>query len=213
MASEVEICNLALARLGDDATIASIDPPEGSMQAEHCQRFYPIARDSMLEVHDWNFSKRRTLLSRLTVNSWNWRFAYAEPANVIRLLAVLPQHAPSDQDSVPFESEGSASGASIILTDLEDATLRYTERVIDTTKFPPLFTDALAWLLASYLAGPIIKGAEGASMAQKCYQSFMLILGQARTSEANQVQKDIRHIPDWMAARGMVECGDFLGRR
>ena len=40
MASEVEICNLALARLGDAATVVSIDPPEGSAQAEHCAMFY-----------------------------------------------------------------------------------------------------------------------------------------------------------------------------
>ena len=35
MATEVDICNLALAHLGDNATIASLKPPEGSAQAEH----------------------------------------------------------------------------------------------------------------------------------------------------------------------------------
>ena len=53
MASEIAICNLALSHLGDAANIASIDPPEGSAQAEHCATFYPIARDSLLEMHDW----------------------------------------------------------------------------------------------------------------------------------------------------------------
>ena len=43
MATEVDICNLALAHLGDDATIATIKPPEGSAQAEKAARFYPIA--------------------------------------------------------------------------------------------------------------------------------------------------------------------------
>ncbi len=50
MPSVVDLCNLALAYLGDDATVASIDPPEGSAQAEHCQRFYPIARDTLLQM-------------------------------------------------------------------------------------------------------------------------------------------------------------------
>ena len=36
MASDVQICNIALAHLGDTATVASINPPEGSAQAEHC---------------------------------------------------------------------------------------------------------------------------------------------------------------------------------
>ncbi|NBQ76422.1 MAG: hypothetical protein EBU14_13895, partial [Acetobacteraceae bacterium] len=62
MASEVDICNLALANLGDTATVASINPPEGSAQSEHCSRFYPIARDTLLEMHNWNFSTRRILL-------------------------------------------------------------------------------------------------------------------------------------------------------
>ena len=48
MATEVDICNLALAHLGDDATIASLNPPEGSAQAEKAARFYPIARNSLL---------------------------------------------------------------------------------------------------------------------------------------------------------------------
>ena len=56
MASVVDICNLALAHIGDDATVSSIDPPEGSAQAEHCKRFYAIARDTMLQMHNWNFA-------------------------------------------------------------------------------------------------------------------------------------------------------------
>ena len=59
MSSEVAICNLALAHLGDSATVASIDPPEGSAQSEHCARFYPIARDALLEMHAWKFATRR----------------------------------------------------------------------------------------------------------------------------------------------------------
>ena len=48
MASAVDICNLALSHLGDTATVASLDPPEGSAQAEHCARFYPVARDALV---------------------------------------------------------------------------------------------------------------------------------------------------------------------
>ena len=46
MASVADICNMALGHLGDSATVASIDPPEGSAQAEHCARFYPMVRDA-----------------------------------------------------------------------------------------------------------------------------------------------------------------------
>ena len=55
MASEIDIVNLALSRLGDDATVASLYPPEGSAQAEHGARFYPVLYllTRMGEARDW----------------------------------------------------------------------------------------------------------------------------------------------------------------
>lgn len=201
MASEVDICNLALARLGDNATVASIDPPEGSAQAEHCARFYPVARDSLLEMHAWKFATRRVLLAQLTTDTWNWSYAYAEPTGVLKLLAVLPASASSDADTQEYEAETDGNGTPIILTDQEGASLRYVAHVTDTTVFSPLFVDALAWLLASYLAGPVLKGDAGAAMAKACLQSFMLALSNAKVSDANQRKVRPEHKPDWIAGR------------
>lgn len=201
MASEVDICNLALARLGDNATVASIDPPEGSAQAEHCARFYAVARDSLLEMFPWKFATRRVLLAKLTVPSWDWSFAYAQPATALRLLSVLPMDAKSDDDTQPYEAESDASGANIILTNQEDACLRFVARVTDTTKFSPLFVDALAWLLASYLAGPVLKGDAGAAMSKACLQSFLLAFSNAKVSDANQRKVRPEHTPAWIAGR------------
>lgn len=201
MASEVDICNLALARLGDNATVASIDPPEGSAQAEHCARFYPMARDSLLEMHPWKFATRRVMLAKLTVKSWNWAFAYAEPTGALKLLGVLSATASNDDETQPFEVESDANGSTIILTNQEDASLRFIARVTDTTKFSPLFVDALAWLLASYLAGPVLKGDAGAAMAKACMQSFMLAFSHAKVSDANQRKVRPEHTPAWIAVR------------
>lgn len=201
MASEVDICNLALTRLGDNATVASIDPPEGSAQAEHCARFYPVARDSLLEMHAWKFATRRVLLAQLTTDTWNWAYAYAEPTGVLKLLAVLPASASSDADTQEYEAETDGNGTPIILTDQEGASLRYVAHVTDTTVFSPLFVDALAWLLASYLAGPVLKGDAGAAMAKACLQSFMLALSNAKVSDANQRKVRPEHKPNWIAGR------------
>lgn len=201
MASEVDICNLALARLGDNATVASIDPPEGSAQAEHCARFYAVARDSLLEMHAWKFATRRVLLAKLTVESWDWAFAYAEPTGALKLLGVLSATASNDDETQPYEAESAANGAAIILTNQEDASLRFVARVTDTTKFSPLFVDALAWLLASYLAGPVLKGDAGAAMAKACLQSFMLAFSNAKVSDANQRKVRPEHTPAWIAGR------------
>lgn len=208
MASEVDICNLALSRLGDNATVASINPPEGSAQGEHCARFYPIARDSLLESHPWKFATCREPLARLSHESWNWAYAYAAPVKAIRLLSILPATASNDARTQDYEMEADNNGVMLILTNVEQATVRYIARVTDPTKYSPLFVDALGWLLASHLAGPIIKGDAGAAMARSCYQSFQVVNSQALVSDSNQQQITPAHMPDWMADRGAILPGN-----
>lgn len=201
MASEIDVCNLALAHLGDDATVASIDPPEGSAQAEHCARFYPIARDTLLESHNWKFATRRATLAQLDVESFNWAFAYAEPNNALRIVSILPADAVITDEGEEFETVGDDAGRSLIFTDLEDATAIYTTVVTDTTKFPPLFIDALARLLASYLAGPVLKGDVGKAEAKAQFQAFRMALNLAIVSDANQRKVKPEHSVEWMTGR------------
>lgn len=218
MASEVDICNLALAHLGDNATVATLSPPDGSAQAEHCARFYPMARDALLEMHTWDFTVSRVALALLSTNATGWAYTYAAPSNVLNLLAVLDPAAPDDYSATvhsgswydaagqytpqPFQAEvDAATGADIILTNQVDATLRYSKRVTDTTRFSPLFVRALSWMLASELAGPVIKGEAGATMAGRCNAVFMKLLTQATAADANSRQVKPRQNVAWMAGR------------
>ncbi|MGE8659113.1 MAG: hypothetical protein ACN6O8_20405 [Achromobacter sp.] len=179
MASDVDICNLALAHIGDDATVSSIDPPEGSAQAEHCSRFYPIARDAVLEAHDWNFASTRAVLAQVASQWSSWAFCYELPTECLRAIAVLPPDATDDYSAslrdaseigypgarlvggaaryMPQEFcvETDANNRPLLYTNQAQAVLRYTRRMRDTTKFSPLMVDALSRLLASYLAGPV----------------------------------------------------------
>jgi len=222
VASEVDICNLALGHLGDSATVSSLNPPEGSAQAEHCSRFYPMARDSLLEMHNWGFATKRTNLALLTSNFSEWQYCYAQPTDAINLLGVLSASATDDYsvplqyssstmgvpiamggayEPQPFSSEILDDGTAVIYTNQDNAMLRYTALVSDTTTFSPLFIDALSWLLASYLAGPIIKGDAGAGEAKRCMQAFMVIFGKAAVSDANQRRTQISQSVGWMAGR------------
>lgn len=222
MASEVEICNLALAHLGDNATVATINPPDGSAQAEHCARFYPMARDALLEMHTWDFTMSRVALALLSANAAGWAYTYAAPANVLSMIAILDPAAPDDYSATvqsstwydpPILSVGqytpqafqveidNITGADIILTDQVNATARYSKRVTDTTKFSPSFVRALTWMLASELAGPVIKGEAGAAMAGRCNGVFLKLLATATEADANGRQiKPVQNVP-WMARR------------
>lgn len=226
MASVVDICNLALAHLGDNATIASIDPPEGSAQAEHCQRFYPIARDTLLEMHSWSFATKRAYGAEVE-NPWPmWEYAYAMPGDASDIIAVLPPEARDDYSTnftpetypdfytnyspsvaagqyVPqkFAVEVAADGSEIILTNQKQAVLRYHARISDPTKFSPLFTITLSWHLASMLAGPVIKGDQGAAEAKRCVAMTTLYLGKAMEADSNARKIQPEQIVPWIAGR------------
>ena len=216
MASEVDICNLVLSHLGDTATLASIDPPEGSAQAEHCARFYPIARDTLLEMHPWGFASRRVALAQLGTGWPEWDYAYSQPSDALNIIAVLPPDATDDYSqglsNVPLSAGGSyvpkafsceidSTGADVIYTDQADAVLRYTALVTDTTKFSPLFVMALSWNLASMLAGPLLKGDAGAAEAKRCASMMKAFLSQATESDAGQRRITPQHSVAWMNGR------------
>lgn len=226
MPSAVDICNLMLSRLGDDATVSDIDPPEGSAQAEHCATFYPIARDSLLEMHNWSFATRRAALAETTLPTGaGWQKAYLVPSNCIQLFAIIPADATNDysepffgMETVGFSERYFASGALyitqdyaietnddgnlIVLTNQEGAIGRFIVRVIDTTKFSPLFIDTLGWYGASMLAGPIIKGDTGAAQARSCLQWAMQMLSRATWSDSRQQQIRPKHNVPWLGSRG-----------
>ena len=201
MPSVVDIANLALSHLGEDATISSIDPPEGSAEAEHAAMFYPQARDALLEMHEWRFATKRVLLALTASDTFEWGYAYALPSNMLRALAVLPETASAEDDGDDFDQQLDADDVQIILTNCEEASLKYTARVTDTTRFPPLFVEALSWLLASYMAGPLIKGDQGRAVAKGCMQMFAAFLTQAKVSDANQRKVEPEHTPTWIGGR------------
>ena len=218
MASDVEICNLALSHLGDTANVTSIDPPEGSAQAEHCSRFYPIARGMLLEAHDWSWATRRASLTPLVATIAPWAYAYGKPNLMIKAIAVLDPEA-SDDYTIPaaFETEQAyaplayapqpfaietlPTGDEVILTNQANAVLRYIVSVTDTAKFPPLAVMALSWLVASMLAGPIIKGEKGAAEAKRCLAVYKEVLGMAVNADSNQPLASVRHIVPWINRR------------
>ena len=206
MASEVEICNLALSRLGDSATVSSINPPEGSAQAEHCARFYPVALNLLLEAHPWNFASKRVKPALLAQQSSVWRYSYALPQDALSVIALLPQGATDDYEAhgvrVPVEYQlEQVGGATVILTDLPDAELRYLSRAIDPERYPAAFVEALAWKLAALLAGPLLKGDAGMKMGQSCEEMAAHYLMLARGQDSNRRLTRVGHIPEWIHAR------------
>lgn len=198
MSSVVDICNVALSHLGNARRVAAIDPPDGTAEADLCSVFYPIARDEMLEAADWSFARKRVALSLLSTNdSTVWAYAYGKPADSIMYRRIVTGIATAfEVDSEAFDSEGD-----VIYTNKADAVMLYTKALSDPTKFPPTFRSALSYMLASYLAGPILKGDEGAKAGQTLRKGAMALAMSAASSDSNRTFLDNLPFPSGLLAR------------
>ena len=204
MASPVDICNAALSMIGSDAVVSSIYPPDGSIESGHCARFYPLARLAMIELGDWTFPKTRAVLAEVNNISTLWAHAYAIPAGCINALRVLKPNAATNGISMtdPFSSIyplvpsyfiaiDEAGGAmfeldgEVLRTNEPEAILIYARDITDSTKFSSSFVIALSTILASYLAGPIIKGMAGIQMGRTLRQDATVLASASSANEAN----------------------------
>ncbi len=205
MVSKVNIANLAVGNLGDRATISSLDPPEGSPQAEHCAQFYPIARDAILEMHAWTFATRRVSPSAVTSPSTTWAYAYTVPSDCVRVVQIMPPsatHEPLQKaKQPPWMTEVLSDGSSVVLTNQASAVMRYTFQCEDEGKFSPLFVLALSWQLSAMLAGPMLKGKTGAQQATACLEQARFYVGQAKMMDANQSHVDLEPDTPWITDR------------
>lgn len=199
MASPVDICNLALGHLADDAEVTAIDPPDGSAQAAHCARLFPVARDALLAMHDWTFAivRKTSLAEASSKTTAAYAYAYAMPSDIIKpTKALRDEHADEEDEGIVYKVEGD-----YILAKEPIATLICIGRVTNTDKFPPLFVTCLSWLLASYLTGPILKELAGGKIARQMLQQFAIEFSRATGNDANINNAEPTHKPSWIGAR------------
>lgn len=195
MASDVDIANTALSHIGEDALVVAMSPPDGSVQAQHCARFWPIARAELLEAGEWSFAARRaTGLAETTSDSDAWAFRYTLPADCLKVRKVLAQGETDERKGADF-----LLMERNLYTNEPNPTLIYTVLVTDPSKFSPGFVAAAGYLLASYLAGPILKKP---TAGQAFYDMAMQRARASAAVNANAAQSEKHDAPaDWMSQR------------
>lgn len=199
MATEVDICNMALSFLGDRATMTSIDPPEGSAQAEHCARFYPMAVKELLSQGRWTFASKRAKLVSYADEVPGVSYAYALPGDCLKVQSVFSGNC-KILSKWTVERVGASMG---ILTKEAADYVRYTSSDTPAALFPATFTLALAHLVASKIAGAMVTGPTGVELSQAQLKYYDHYLRQAMVDDAAQSNEDI-HVKS-------VFMGDFEG--
>lgn len=216
MSSVADICNIGLSLIGADATITSITPSDGSVEAGLCARFYPIVRKTALEEGIFTWSKTRTALATVANPSTVWAYAYALPADCLSPKRVLQQTALVDflvwpwgtfltVDELNFWTERGTADFEVedgvLLTNEPEAVLLYTRDVTDTTKFTEQFCLYLAMRLGAMLAGPIIKGDEGRKTATSLLNMAARQRASAAMDDANGSAERGDHLPQHIRSR------------
>ena len=198
MASQVEIANRALTKLGAARIISFGDD---NKQARAIQSMFDIVRDSELRSHIWSFSVKRTSLAALTSTpAWGFEYEYELPSDYLRLLQVDEMYnGPSMDDYRNAATADYVLEGKKILTNFgAPLKIRYIARVVDTTMWDATFTEAFACKLAMELAEDLTQSNQKRDLAG---QEYKFALMQAVRSSA--IEQPAQDMPDnsWLLSR------------
>jgi hypothetical protein len=189
MSSEVQICNLALVRLGE-RSITALD--EGTKAANLCALYFNPIRDEVLAAHSWGFAgKRRNLALLSTDATGRWSYAYQMPSDCLRPRFV---ESPNGNRDTAYRIEGT-----VFLTNVSPCTLVYTCRIEDPNRFSTDFTKALWTRLASELAIPL-SGSKTLNQQMWGLHIAAMVEASAEDASTDRDEADCQLDP-WLAAR------------
>jgi hypothetical protein len=200
MATEVDICNLALASLGvNEITALGTDTAEERI----CSRFYAQTRDVYLSEHNWGFAMKSLALTEidpLPDDYGRYGFGYSYPSDCLKAQVIRDgETAKSYAFIIKDYAIAGPSDARIILTDLEDAVLEYTVALTDTTLFSAAFIEGLSMKLAYRFSWPLTKNLQ---IEQAALQRFAIADAMAKQHDSSQ-QLVERLPPTWEQSRGI----------
>tara|TARA_Y100001938_G_C8066646_1_gene420582 strand:- start:374 stop:955 length:582 start_codon:yes stop_codon:yes gene_type:complete len=185
MASEVQICNLALAKIGDQQIISLT---ENSKAGRLCNLVYEPMRDAVLRSHPWNFAvKRETLALDSTAPAYEYTSRFALPVDFMRLLKT------NMVDTASFVLEGK-----YILCDADTLIIKYIRRETDPENFDLLFMETLSARIAAELA---ISLSDSRTMAVDLFNLYGTKLSEARTVDATEGTPDDITADTWLNSR------------
>jgi len=185
--SKTKIFNIALHNLGITSVLQNTN--QSDIKAITLSNYYDIARDTVLEVHEWSFANAYRDLSTFIEDSPdpNYRYAFTYPNDCIAPRAVI---SPYDNKEKKCESAIGSNGEKLIVANVDKGKLRYTKRIENETLFSASFAEALGFYLA-YLAAQALTGS--ANKKNTNLQDYRMAIRQAVVCDA---RKSVTHDQD-----------------
>lgn len=199
MASVIEICNIALSRLGNSRTINSLQ--EQSKEAGLCDLHFDSALEEVLSDFDWNFATKRVALADTGNAPLDWQFAYRYPTDCLRITAIMVpgMRNPPERMRIEYQVGSDSDGTGrLIYTDQQEAWLQYVGKVTDPNMFDALFRSALSWKLASEIGMPL---ASAPNLVQNALTMYSQIIRSAGSHSMNESQEPVEPESEFTSAR------------
>ncbi len=182
MNSKINICNLALAYLGQ-FPIASLE--QENEPARCLKLFYEPVRDEVLRTHNWAFAATQEPLvavPRPPQGATRGVYYYKYPAQALFIRRVFTLQDPAR--ALPFEERFLPKPhLRVLLTPAAKAQVCYTRRVTEETQFDPAFAKCLALALAADTALAITGDTALSARLQQQYNAY---LEEARRSNMSE---------------------------
>lgn len=196
VASDIDICNLALDHLGKQPIVSFT---EGSTEAKACLRQYDVARRICLSKQPWSFARRTEALAPVELNHLtdDWTFAYDMPKAALRVGAVLRRGELRMTNQEPNQWYVESG---VIYTDVDEAYLRYVRDSKDTASWSSMFDDAVALQIAARLATVMTRRRADVEMYQRMYE--MAVAYAAEEDASQEVTRYTFHDGGYLDARG-----------
>jgi hypothetical protein len=201
MASKTEIANLALSHLAVDKEIANIET-ESSKEASSARRFYDLARDMVLRDFSWPFATKIAALALIeTEPNTEWAFSYRYPTDCLYFRRILSGLRNDSRDTrAPYRIAQDDDGTTIVFTDADDAQAEYTVKTDNPQIYPPDFTLALSYLLASLMAARVTAG-DPYKLGQRALSMYQAMKAKAENTARNEEQAEEEPESEFIRAR------------
>jgi hypothetical protein len=178
--TDIQICNLALARLGDSRITALTD---STAQAQYCTLFYSQTVEELQAEFDWQFCRKQVNLTSGTAPLTGYSTRYALPADFIRAVRL------DDIDASENFGTWEILGANLHTNLTGTPSLDYIALVTTTTLFPAIFIEALSMKLAAVLAMPLTGSKD---LFKQCVELYAGTIGKPAFFQATEAYAPAR---------------------
>ena len=190
MASQLDIYNLAIGRVGSDKTVAALN--ENSKEARLCNRNYAQCRDEVMESAAFPFAVKVKALASVTPNLQldGWAYQFAKPDDCLRILEVGPLSEAGASIGYwggccggpwdAYKREGMFAyrlmladdgNSSVILANNQQSYITYVAKVTNAAVFSPMMVSTIADRLSMELALPLTASSNWLQVAMTRYNN------------------------------------------